>query len=157
MTPPEKFLMISIDTEEVLLDFIRLCKSRDIRIHNSIKELKDINFGEYRRNCLQITLSYISTFNIMFLSNKRQRSITTRTNLSKFYDTLERYPVVKYYDETFGDNVININGIEYSKKAFESILELNFEEFMTNIRLESLLEKDIADESVAGTGELKSS
>ena len=150
---PDKLHIISIDNGEVLSDIISSCKSRNINIHNSIKELKNIDFNHYRRANICVKLGYISVFKTLFVVTRHCQMIP-RTTISRAFMTIERDPIVSSYS---GDeHVININGVDYCKKAFESILEIDIEEFLTNLNLESILSKDIADESVAGTGEIKS-
>lgn len=149
-----KLLSIETDSIEIISEIVTLSRERRIRVDDSLKEVNKVDFYSHRLNNSTVVIAYSSLFNAIFVSNLNQYSTLRRSRLGQFYMLLRATPVIKKDKDSYNGDMININGDYYPKNLFEAITEINFDTFLSNLKLEYVLSKDIADDSVAGTKQL---
>ncbi len=134
-TSPRRIFSDSIVSSDHYTCVIEEFTRRGIKIDEEL--LKPIDFRSLLRLGQSIVVFYTGLYNeLTAVSINKDNPISRRGNLSFLYEFLETIPVIesKILSET-----ININGIEYSKAAFESIIESDLGSFLTNLRVESVL------------------
>jgi len=149
-----KLLSIETDSIEIISEIVTLSRERGMRVDTSLKEVNKVDFYEHRLNNATVVIVYNTLFNVIFVSNLNQYSTLRRSRLGQFYMLLRAIPAIKKDKNNYNEDMISINGSYYPRDLFEAITEINFDTFLSNLKLEYVLSKDIADDSVAGTKQL---
>jgi hypothetical protein len=153
-----KRVYVGILTLDMYNDLIYKLISKGVVIDPEISEnIKSIDFNELLYNGEILTLNYLIPLNTILFHNIRDEGVSdSLMGLGFLYKTLNELPTVIESKELGEDNIILIDGSQFSKSAFESMVESSYDNFMGNLKLETLIEnKDIADNSVVENVELK--
>jgi hypothetical protein len=118
------------------------------------EQLKSIDFEELSYKGGNVELCYVHSIRTIMFIDVREDQFDCFQTLGKVHAALNGLPdAVK--ESSVTEETIEIDGKKFSKRIFESITESSYENFISNLELETILDnKDIAEESVVG-GEFK--
>lgn len=134
----EKYICY-IDNKETLLDICKELKIRGITIDPSCK---NIEFKKMRRTGYHVPACYFRKFNIFFIiPEKLCRNISSDTYV---YEVINNLPIVKNDPREEKQEMVDINGTLFSRDIIETIIESNFDDFVNNLVMETLI--NIKDE-----------
>lgn len=146
-----KLHYLEVVSLEMLKNLLTTCIKKGVIIDEDITKLISTNvFKDYENS---VELVYIKSKNLLLYTNIHQNysdSLKQISILGNYLNTLEsKINSSKLSDE---DCVI-IDGVKYSKKAFESITETKLEDFIANLEIEALL--DVYEDKSGDEGEIK--
>ena len=146
-----KILYLEVISLEMLKNLITTCIKKGVIIDEDITKLISTNVFKDYENVVELV--YIKSKNALLYINTHQSysdSLKPVTIISNYLNTLEnKVSLPKLSD----DDCIVIDGVKYSKKAFESITETKLEEFVANLEIEALL--DVYEDKSEDEGEIK--
>jgi hypothetical protein len=146
-----KILYLEIISLEMLKNLITTCIKKGVIIDEDITKLISTNvFKDYENN---VELVYIKSKNLLLYINTHQNyseSLKPVSILGNYLNTLEsKVSLSKLSNE----NCVVIDGVKYSKKAFEAITETKLEDFVANLEIEALL--DVYEDKGEDESEIK--
>jgi len=134
---------------------LQLCLDKGVKYDEDFKNLKDINFKELRSHDNCVTLFYSTIFDSIITLDTKTRSYRNERLLS-FYDLLESKPSIEGTKVNNNKEIIILNGKEYPKHIFESLIETDLDVFLFNMEIEMIIDnsKNIAESVVENVSEL---
>lgn len=146
-----KLHYLEVVSLEMLKNLITTCIKKGVIIDEDITKLISTNvFKDYENS---VELVYIKPKNILLYTNTHQNYsdfFKPVSILGNYLNTLEsKVSLSKLSD----DDCVVIDGIKYSKKAFESITETKIEDFVANLEIEALL--DVYEDKSEDESEIK--
>jgi hypothetical protein len=146
-TNPENIFYGYIDNSDVYTEIIEEFTNRGIDIDEEL--LKPIDFRELRNRNSSIQVFYSEVFNELIYIPETY--VPMHAKLAKrpiLKDILSNKPIIlKSSNSLKGFETININGIDYKKSIFESMVEANTDGFLLNLKIESMMDEQSAIES----------
>jgi hypothetical protein len=136
---PEDMFGSSIDNSDVYLEIIESFVKRGIGIDEEL--LKPIDFKSLRRKGTPIDVLYMEVFNeLIVLPELFRTPLVLRHGRYDLQSILKNKPVITNDVSSLKEfELVNINGVNYRKSVFESIVETDLNNFLSNLRVESLL------------------
>lgn len=136
--------LLTIDTKEVYQELLIECTKKNIKLDEDFKDLKDMDFKALRSLGESINLFYSPAINYLIVTSQNRTG--RRAVFADFYNHINLLPTQPIETATEA-NMIKINNVEYDKSVFESLVETDFDNFISNLEVESIL-NNIADEVV---------
>lgn len=118
-----------ISNSDQYVNIIEEFTKRGIGIDEEL--LQPINFKEFLRTGKRIYVFYTNLYNELTFANDDHGG---RNTVNMLQDLLRNIPIIEN-NKSF--ETININGVEYNKLAFESIVESDLNNFLINLNVES--------------------
>jgi len=135
MSPKNRKVFLAVDTLEVFQEVIKTCIKKGIKIE---EELLSINYDflELRKNTLTIKLIFLGNINELILIKDKCKEYIAPT--SHFYYSLDTIPDLILENDVELEKV-EINGVKYNKDAFVTMVECDFDAFISNLDFESTI------------------
>ena len=146
-----KLHYLEVVSLEMLKNLLTTCIKKGVTIDEDITKLISTNvFKDYENS---VELVYIKSKNLLLYTDTHQNysdSFKPVSILGNYLNTLEsKVSLSKLSNE----DCVVIDGIKYSKKAFEAITETKLEDFVANLEIEALL--DVYEDKSEDEGEIK--
>lgn len=126
-------LFIVVDTLECFREVITTCINKGIKIEPCLLEDK-YDFMELRKEGKVLRMAYFGNINELILVSREENSPIE--SLYYFYKCLKDLPDVIQQNNN-QEETVEIEGKKYSKSAFISMIECDFDSFMVNLEFES--------------------
>lgn len=122
-----------------------------------LEKVKSTDFASLLYNGEFISLSYYPPLKVILCEGLHQEGLSDSLyGLGILHKELDELLTVIESKRLEADNIILIDGEQFSRSAFESMVESNYNSFISNLKIETLIEnKDIADNSVVEDVKLK--
>jgi hypothetical protein len=141
ITHPRNIFRIIIDTKEIYLETLSEFRRHNIPVDPAFLALRNIDFRALRSSLYGISVIYSEYLGELIVSDTRYDT-SESNNFNNYYSLLKLLPTLESKNEEIStqDERITINGIEYSKRVFENIVESDMEEFLSNLELETYVQ-----------------
>jgi hypothetical protein len=139
-TRPNYIFRAYIDNSEVYLEILHEFTSRNIDVDPDYLDARKTDFTFLRMRSRSITVIYAECIGELILCT-RDYPMAERFNCPNHYDFMSHLPTLEGAPDAKENNKgrITINGTEYSRSAFESMVESNTEEFLNNLGIETYI------------------
>jgi hypothetical protein len=125
-----------IDTKDVYKDIVEMCINKGVKLDKEFKELVTTDFKDLRSKGSIVKCIYLSMLNEVIVIDNCLQTFHGSNNQG-FLDHLKTLPDVEL--EKSVEELININGMGYSKSIFESSVECSLEDFIYNLEIEQYM------------------
>lgn len=136
-TMPTNLKMIFfVNSQEELNHIIKECILRDIIIDSELRN-NSIDFTSLRNDNAVVKLALLG--DQLILINNSYHFIYTSSSIYKTFSEIK--PSREVPELSTEDEVVSIDGIKYSKKLLEGMLECKIETLITNLQIEKFLQE----------------
>uniref|UniRef100_A0A6M3JZG4 Uncharacterized protein n=1 Tax=viral metagenome TaxID=1070528 RepID=A0A6M3JZG4_9ZZZZ len=150
-TNPDDIVYYDINSKEIYIDVFKKFRKKGIDMDEAFIGLRTTDFSKLRSSGGSIRFVYARCLGELILINgHHNRSI--EDPCTALYDQLDRMQVGDIVGCDMGDEKIAINGNNYSRKVFESMVESDIDGFLTNLELESYMYERETAEGTPGDG-----
>lgn len=136
----EKFCYLRIDNSEIFTEILK--NSIECKVDIDPELLQGFDFKELRSKGNALKIYYLIYCKQLLLMDTNTEGLNYG-DIWLFSNEIAKLPKFMPFD--INTEKIIINNKTYSKSIFESIIEMNLEDFLINLELETLLEKQETD------------